>query len=76
MVIFSRKHWKETKPGKEYLLKAFAADALPKDVTIEKLSPLGSDVEVSWKKEEQGLWIKVPECRTDEMAVVFKIEPK
>ena len=70
MVIFSRKHWKE------YLLKAFAADALPKDMTIEKLSLLGSDAAVSWKKEEQGLWIKVPECRTDEMAVVFKIESK
>ena len=62
--------------GKEYLLKAFATDALPKDVTIEKLSLLGSEATVSWKKEEQGLWIKVPECRTDEMAVVFKIEPK
>ena len=62
--------------GKEYLLKAFAADALPKDVTVEKVSLLGSDAAVSWKKEEQGLRIKVPECRTDEMAVVFKIEPK
>ena len=62
--------------GKEYLLKAFAADVLPMDVTVRKVSLLGSDVEVSWTKEEQGLRIKVPECRTDEMAVVFKIEPK
>ncbi len=62
--------------GKEYLLKAFAADALPEELSIQRVSLLGSDVAVRWTEEEQGLRIKIPECRTDEMAVVIKIESK
>ncbi|MFH1964680.1 MAG: alpha-L-fucosidase C-terminal domain-containing protein [Acidobacteriota bacterium] len=60
--------------GKEYLLQAFSSITLPTDIAIQELTLLGSDTEINWKKEKQGLKIQVPEGQMDEMAVVFKIE--
>ena len=62
--------------GKEYFLKAFSADNLPGKLPVRKLSLLGSDAKVSWKLEQEGLRIQIPDCRLDDMAVVFKIEQK
>ena len=62
--------------GKEYILKAFAAEALPEDIEIRKVSLLGSEEAIDWEKDREGLKIQVPDCELDELAVVFKIEQK
>jgi alpha-L-fucosidase len=62
--------------GKEVLLTAFAAEALPAAVSIANVSMLGSADKIDWERTAEGLKISVPVSSPDEMAVVYKIETK
>ena len=55
------------------LLKSFARDQIPTEVTIKHVSLPGSPTTLSWNLSESGLEVQIPESELDEMAVVLEI---
>ena len=62
-------------PGKELKLESFAKERIHDAPTIEKVSFLGSDEDITWTySEEEGLRVKAPSTSIDNMATVIKVE--
>lgn len=62
--------------GKTYMLKAFAADNLPKPVKIKQVSLMGYGGELNWSQSVDGLSFSIPDDaeRVDDKVYAFKIE--
>ncbi|WP_299555209.1 alpha-L-fucosidase [Seonamhaeicola sp.] len=62
-----------TDSGQDILLKAFSKKNIIDQVTIEELTILGTDEVVEWLMDEEGIKIKAPTKKVDDMATVIKI---
>jgi len=59
--------------GQQILLSSFAKKQLPKPVTIDEVTFLGSSEKIKWSLTDDGLSITAPQQAMDNMATVIKI---
>lgn len=59
---------------KQVLLKSFGVNVIPDGIKIKNVSLLGSDEVLTFEQISAGLLISVPKLKTEDMAVVFKVE--
>ncbi|MDZ7605993.1 MAG: alpha-L-fucosidase [Cyclobacteriaceae bacterium] len=60
--------------GDSVLLTTFTPTVIEGDLQIKNISLLGYDGPIDWEKTDHGISIKLPEQKTNDMAVVFKLE--
>ncbi len=60
--------------GKQLLLKSFADTRIDGDLSVDKVSLLGSTDDVTFSKTKDGLSITVPQHVPDNLANVFKLD--
>jgi alpha-L-fucosidase len=59
---------------KNILLESFAKSKLPSEVDITNVTILGTNMEVDWNYQDDGLSITIPNSLPETMALVLKIE--
>lgn len=60
--------------GESVLLETFAKGSISGDLKVNKVSMLGYEGAVNWKMKDEGLEISLPDEKTNDMAIVFKLE--
>ena len=60
--------------GADVTLATFAPDTIQGDLAVSGVTMLGADGAVEWAMGDTGLVLTTPDTKTDDMAVVFKIE--
>ncbi len=58
------------------LLESFAKEALPEPISIQSIALLGSSESIDWNHDDSGLQLSVPPEKSEESAMVYKIELK
>lgn len=58
----------------EVVLKAFADSSMPEQVRIRKIAMLGSEEQIEWTMNKEGLTLSVPAKAPDPYAVTYRIE--
>lgn len=61
---------------KNYVLKTFAKSGLAPNISIKKIEVLGSNEEIKWVKNAEGLKFTAPKNAPNDKAVVYKVEMK
>ncbi len=62
--------------GEKTTMRIFGWRGAAKDIAIEKVSMLGTDAPLRWKRGAKGLSVACPKSVPDTLAVVFKLETR
>ena len=63
-----------TQPGEELIMKSFSKANIRDQLSIKSIRFLGSDEQISWAQDEDGLSVKAPSQTVDDMATVIRID--